>query len=351
LIIYDADEANTIPRVKIGDGNRSVSDLPFIGEDVLQKISEIELLTIIDEGEGNLVFDGVGYGGYEDLEVRIENLESGGDDINRSKDYLVVYLYYNEEDDYYYTDKNAQTIYNAVYNEFRDVQLIYETEDSALIYNLQYCNVECAVFGYRSGGYAVSFAIYDDGTVDYIDASLASTDYVEDFTTNYALKNPTKERNTCFAVVGLGTDGQAYKMTATYVPSSGVIAKYDDGGHLYSEYYDEQNEKHMTGVVATEPYVAQEIEKASFRKYCVYAWAAQGEDYFCTEYSIEEFEEYVENFTQRYIPIFLVLENDDATKVWQCMSAEYNTDDECFTFYDGRHTYHWEKADCTRIYI
>lgn len=47
LIIYDADETNEYARVKIGDGEKTVGDLPFIDESKANKneVPQIQIIT------------------------------------------------------------------------------------------------------------------------------------------------------------------------------------------------------------------------------------------------------------------------------------------------------------------
>lgn len=42
VIIYDADEAHSLPRIKVGDGENNISALPFVDEIAVKTINGIE---------------------------------------------------------------------------------------------------------------------------------------------------------------------------------------------------------------------------------------------------------------------------------------------------------------------
>lgn len=52
IIIYDADENNPLPRVKIGDGKTTVSNLSFMHKDLKENLQETQenLANLIDCG-------------------------------------------------------------------------------------------------------------------------------------------------------------------------------------------------------------------------------------------------------------------------------------------------------------
>ena len=63
IVIYDADENNTKPRMKVGNGTDAINVLPFIGdeiateEEIFETMSLIGVLPIVTDSEGAILTD------------------------------------------------------------------------------------------------------------------------------------------------------------------------------------------------------------------------------------------------------------------------------------------------------
>lgn len=63
IVIYDADENNTKPRMKVGNGTDAVNALPFIGDEiatedeVFEAMSLIDMLPIVTDSDGAILTD------------------------------------------------------------------------------------------------------------------------------------------------------------------------------------------------------------------------------------------------------------------------------------------------------
>lgn len=62
IIVYDKDENHATPRIKIGNGEQTVNQLPFISEEILNKFNEFSPIGVTEEEEGHIIFEGVYYG-------------------------------------------------------------------------------------------------------------------------------------------------------------------------------------------------------------------------------------------------------------------------------------------------
>lgn len=56
MIIYDADNLHSYPRIKIGNGVDNVNALPFIDKAIWNQFATINDLKAEDDGDGNITF-------------------------------------------------------------------------------------------------------------------------------------------------------------------------------------------------------------------------------------------------------------------------------------------------------
>ena len=63
IVIYDADENNTKPRMKVGNGTDAINVLPFIGDEiatedeVFEAMALADMLPIVTDSEGAILTD------------------------------------------------------------------------------------------------------------------------------------------------------------------------------------------------------------------------------------------------------------------------------------------------------
>lgn len=55
IIVYDADGNFDYPRLKIGDGQKNVNELPFLDKAIWDQISTMNQIVAVDDGDGNIV--------------------------------------------------------------------------------------------------------------------------------------------------------------------------------------------------------------------------------------------------------------------------------------------------------
>lgn len=216
MIVYDEDENHTTPRIKIGNGEQTVNQLPFIDEEILNKFNEFSPIGVTEEEEGHIVFEGVYYGNG-DFEERLEALENGKVD-------KVLEMGNNDAGATYVMGTAQYGVYEP---------LLYRVENTPV------------------GGRIVKFD--KNGRVRTNTPSEDNHCVNKKYLENNTIQAPTMEQFRPECLLGIGkNDNKTKKILIPDIPQPNAVAIYNSQGMLLSRYYDRNLDAYTYGRVLTE---------------------------------------------------------------------------------------------------